>query len=75
MTTHRFIGQPTKSLEGPEKVSGAAKYAVDAHQPSALWTKLLRSPYPRARILRIDTTRAAALPGVHAILTGEDVRG
>jgi CO/xanthine dehydrogenase Mo-binding subunit len=48
---------------------------VDAHEPSALWTKLLRSPYPRARILRIDTTHAAALPGVHAILTGDDVRG
>jgi putative selenate reductase molybdopterin-binding subunit len=56
-------------------VSGSAKYAVDAHEPSALWTKLLRSPYPRARILRIDTTHAAALPGVHAILTGDDVRG
>jgi CO/xanthine dehydrogenase Mo-binding subunit len=75
MTTHRFIGRPTKSLEGPEKVSGAAKYAVDAHVPDALWTKFLRSPYPRARILRIDTTRAAALPGVHAILTGDHVRG
>ena len=75
MTTHRFIGRPTRSLEGPEKVSGSAKYAVDAHEPSALWTKLLRSPYPRARILRIDTTHAAALPGVHAILTGDDVRG
>jgi CO/xanthine dehydrogenase Mo-binding subunit len=75
MTTHRFIGRPTRSLEGPEKVSGSAKYAVDAHEPFALWTKLLRSPYPRARILRIDTTHAAALPGVHAILTGDDVRG
>ena len=75
MATHRFIGRPTKSLEGPEKVSGLAKYAVDAHEPSALWTKLLRSPYPRARIVHIDTARAAALPGVHSILTGADVRG
>jgi CO/xanthine dehydrogenase Mo-binding subunit len=75
MATHRFVGRPTKSLEGPEKVSGTAKFAVDAHESTALWTKLLRSPYPRARILHIDTTRAAALPGVHAILTGDDVRG
>ena len=75
MTTHRFIGQPTRSLEGPEKVSGTAQYAIDAHDPSALWTKFLRSPFPRARITRIDTTQAAALPGVHAVLTGEDVRG
>ncbi len=75
MATHRFIGRPTKSVEGPEKVSGAAKYAMDAHEHSALWTKLLRSPYPRAHILRIDTTKASALPGVHAVLTGEDVRG
>jgi CO/xanthine dehydrogenase Mo-binding subunit len=75
MTTHRFIGRPTKSLEGPEKVSGAAKYAVDAHEAGALWTKFLRSPHPRAQILRIDTSRAIALPGVQAILTGDDVRG
>ena len=75
MTTYRFVGRPTKSLEGPEKVTGLAKYAGDAHSSSALWTKILRSPYPRARILHIDSTRAAALPGVHAILTGDDVRG
>ncbi|MDA1036225.1 MAG: molybdopterin-dependent oxidoreductase, partial [Chloroflexi bacterium] len=75
MTTRRIIGRPTASIEGPSKVSGDAQYAVDATLPGMAWVKLLRSPYPHARIVHVDTSKAAALPGVLAVMTGADVRG
>ena len=75
MTTRNVIGKPTASIEGPTKVSGDAKYAVDAALPGMAWVKLLRSPYPHARIVSVDTSKAQALPGVLAVMTGEDVRG
>ena len=75
MTTRNIIGRPTASIEGPSKVSGDAQYAVDATLPGMAWCKLLRSPYPHARIVRIDTSQAEALPGVLAVMIGDDVRG
>ncbi len=75
MTSYRVIGQSVPRTDGPEKVTGAARYTGDIHLPGTLWGKTLRSPYAHARITRIDTSRAKALPGVHAVLTGEDVRG
>jgi CO/xanthine dehydrogenase Mo-binding subunit len=74
-TTYNVLGKPAARADGPEKVSGAAKYTVDVTLPGMLWGKALRSPYPHARIVRIDTSQARRLPGVHAVLTGEDVRG
>lgn len=59
--------------EGPEKVSGQALYAADLLLPGMLWGKVLRSPYPHAHILSIDTARARTVPGVHAVLTGQDL--
>ncbi|MCH8847540.1 MAG: xanthine dehydrogenase family protein molybdopterin-binding subunit [Chloroflexi bacterium] len=62
--------------DGYEKVTGAAEYAADVRPPGRwLWAKVLRSPLPHARIVRIDVTRARAQPGVHAVLTGADVAG
>ena len=58
-----------KRIEGPEKVSGAACYACDVRLPRQLYARVLRSPLPHAQIERIDSARAAALPGVAAILT------
>jgi xanthine dehydrogenase YagR molybdenum-binding subunit len=58
-------------VEGAEKVSGRARYAGDVRLPGQLYARVLRSPHPHARILRIDTSRAAALPGVHAVLSGD----
>lgn len=75
MATFKVIGQPTARVEGPEKVTGAAKYGIDALLPGTLWCKVLRSPHPRARILNVDASKALALPGVHAVVTGADVRG
>jgi CO/xanthine dehydrogenase Mo-binding subunit len=69
------IGQPTTRVEGQEKVTGATRYTADVALPGTLWGRALRSPYPHARIIRIDTSRAQQVPGVHAVLTGADVRG
>ncbi len=75
MTTRRIIGRPVGRTEGREKTTGAARYAFDALPPGTLWAKTLRSPYPAARIRSIDASRAVALPGVRAVLTGADVAG
>ncbi len=58
-----------KRIEGPDKVSGRARYAADVRLDRLLYARVLRSPLPHARIARIDTTRAEALPGVHAVLS------
>src|SRR3712207_1543639 len=60
-------------IDGFDKVTGAATYAADITRPAMLWGKILRSPYPHARIISIDTSAAKALPGVHAVLTGADL--
>jgi CO/xanthine dehydrogenase Mo-binding subunit len=59
--------------EGPDKVSGQALYAADIDRPGLLWGKVLRSPFPHARILNIDTAQARRMPGVHAVVTGNDL--
>src|SRR5919199_2011836 len=66
------VGQPIVRDEGPAKVTGAARYTADVPLGGALWAKCLRSPLPHARIVRIDTSRAARLPGVRAALGGAD---
>ena len=55
--------------EGPAKVTGAARYACDLRLPGLLFGRILRSPHPHARVARVDTSRAAALPGVRAVLS------
>ncbi len=72
-TTYATIGQPVVRGEGADKVSGQAVYAADITLPGMLWGQVLRSPFPHARIVRIDTRRARELPGVHAVLTGRDL--
>lgn len=69
------IGAPIPRVEGEEKVSGRAIYAADIQLPGTLWGKVLRSPHPHARIVRIDGSRALEIPGVRAVITGNDVRG
>ena len=59
-------------MDDLSKVSGGVRYACDAALPGMLHAKLLRSPYPHARILGIDATAALALPGVACVVTGED---
>lgn len=66
------IGKPAVMIDGTAKVTGTAMYTDDMKLPGMLYGKILRSPHPHARIVRIDTSRAAALPGVKAIITGKD---
>jgi len=73
--SYTTIGQPTPRIEGPAKVTGATQYTADVALPGTLWGRALRSPLPHARIVRIDTSRAQQMPGVHVVLTGADVRG
>jgi CO/xanthine dehydrogenase Mo-binding subunit len=69
------IGAPIARAEGPEKVTGAARYAADIRLPGMLWGAVLRSPYPHARIRGIDASKAWQVPGVKAIVTGLDEPG
>ena len=69
------IGQRVPRVDAWEKVTGQAKYAADYSLPDMLWCKLARSPHPHARILNIDTSKAAKLPGVRGIVTGRDFGG
>ena len=64
---------PLPRIEGAEKVTGATRYAADLPIPESLYAKILRSPLAHARIRKIDTAAAKALPGVHAVLTGADL--
>jgi len=75
--THKpnAMGEPLPRVDGIEKVTGRATFTADVPAENLAWAKTLRSPHPHARIVRIDTTKAAALPGVYAVLTGEDVAG
>ena len=67
-----IIGAGVGRVEGAEKVSGQAVYAADVHFPGALWGKILRSPYPHARIVNIDTSKVWQVDGVKAIVTGKE---
>ncbi len=73
--TFQIIGASTPRADAVEKVTGQARFTSDTMMPGTLWAKSLRSPYAHARIVSVDTSRASALPGVRAVLTGADVSG
>jgi 4-hydroxybenzoyl-CoA reductase subunit alpha len=66
-----LIGRPRRRVDGRAKVTGQTRFADDLIFPRMLHGRLLRSPHPHARIVRIDLSKAAALPGVHLVLSGE----
>ena len=70
----KVVGTSVPRADGAEKVSGRTRYAADVDCAGALWAKILRSPYPHARILRVDVAKAREVPGVKAIVTGEDAK-
>src|SRR3989442_15324802 len=67
------IGLSIQRQDGPEKVTGQVQYVADLSPRGLLHAKLLRSPHAHARILRIDVSRARALPGVRAVITAADI--
>ncbi|MGI9647738.1 MAG: xanthine dehydrogenase family protein molybdopterin-binding subunit [Acidimicrobiia bacterium] len=69
------IGESVKRPDGIPKVTGNFAYASDLTAEGMLWGATLRSPFASARLVRLDTTAALAIPGVHAVLTQGDVPG
>jgi len=70
---YRHIGKATKRKDARAIVTGSAKYIDDIKLPGMLEGRVLRSPYPHARIKHIDTSKAEAYPGVKAVLTYKNV--
>ncbi len=73
MQQYSVVGKPLPRIDGKIKATGEAKFTDDLVLPGMLCGKILRSPYPHARIVNIDTSQARALPGVRAVITGNDV--
>jgi len=65
----------TRRADGVPKVTGEFAYSSDLHAAGMLWGRTVRSPHPHARVVSIDVSGALTLPGVHAVLTHEDVPG
>lgn len=72
---YAVIGKSIPRIDSPVKSTGEAKYVGDIVLPGLLIAKLLRSPHPHARIVKIDTSKASRLPGVKAVITGKDTLG
>src|SRR5436309_3424528 len=75
MADNKLIGQNYTTPDLVAKVTGKARYAEDYRVDGMLFCKLLVSPMPHARVKRLDTTAAMAMPGVKAILTADDMPG
>ncbi len=67
------VGMPTRRIEGLEKLTGSARFTEDLRLPGMLHARLLLSPYPHARIVRLTKEAALEVPGVVAVLTIEDL--
>ncbi len=75
MKKYTVINTPVHNIDGIAKITGRAEYTFDINLPRMLHGKILRSSYPHARILRINTKKAERLPGVKAVVTGKDTLG
>lgn len=67
------VGISVEQLAAELKVTGKARFGADVCLPDLLWCAFARSPVPHARIVSIDTRRAQAVPGVHAVMSGRDL--
>src|SRR5437667_11711910 len=66
-----LVGKSLPRQDGPDKITGHARYAGDQVLPGMLYARLVISPYAHARILNIDTSTALSVPGVVAVFTAE----
>jgi CO/xanthine dehydrogenase Mo-binding subunit len=71
----RVVGRDLARTDAVPKTTGAATYTVDISFPGMLHAKVLRSPHAHARIIAIDATKARDMPGVHAVVTRDDLAG
>ena len=72
-TASGLIGASLKRVEDPPLITGKGCYVDDIQLPGMVYLAVQRSPYPHAKILSIDTSKAKAMPGVEAVLTGNDI--
>lgn len=68
-----MVGQSVPRQDGLEKVTGQAIYGFDLKMPGMLYARALRSPYPHAKVLRVDTSAAERVAGVKAVITGQSL--
>lgn len=73
MEKFSVIGKSSPQLDAEKKVTGQARFVTDMRPAGTVFAKILRSPYPHARIVNINTARAERLIGVKAVITGENV--
>src|SRR5688572_9234798 len=74
LQAYNVIGRSEARLDGEDKATGSAVYTVDLELPGMAHGKILRSPYPHARMVRADGSQAEKLPGVYAVITRDDQR-
>ena len=75
MEKFSLLGKDMKRIDTAAKATGEAIFSADLFLPRMLVGKALRSPYPHARIVAIDTSKAERLPGVKAVITAKDMSG
>jgi 4-hydroxybenzoyl-CoA reductase alpha subunit len=73
VSPHDVVGRPLPRVDAAAKVTGVAVYADDIALPRMLHCRILRSPHPHARIRSVDASAARRIPGVAAVLTGQDL--
>src|SRR3989304_6489826 len=75
MKEYSVVGKSLPRVDGVAKATGEVKYTGDMMLPGMLYGKILRSPYPHAKILNIDTGEAERLRGVRAVIVGKNTPG
>ncbi len=73
LKNYRFVARPRRTKEAERFVTGAGTYVQDVRLPETKHVAPVASPYPRAKILSIDVSAALAIPGVHAVVTGDEL--
>src|SRR5712691_11607616 len=74
LTPSKLMGAEVKRKEDPRMITGTSTYVTDVALPGMLWVAFVRSPYAHAKIKKIDTKAALKVPGVHMVVTGDDIR-
>ena len=67
------IGQRLPMIDAAPKAKGTAQFTDDIVLPGMLYGRLVRSPYPHAKVISVDTSRAEKLPGVKGVVNGKDI--